>query len=144
MSKIFSKFPQTITYLSWGIALGAMLISLIFSELLNFPPCTLCWWQRIFMYPLVFIIPIGVLNKDSKIYSDVLILSGIGLFIALYHSLIYHEIIKDSLTICTATLSCKTKQFELFNLISIPVMSTLSFLLIFVLNLLGVFSDKRS
>lgn len=132
-----------INYVSWFIALMAMAISLIFSELLKYPPCTLCWYQRIFMYPLVFIIPVGIVLKDDKIFRYVLLLSGVGLLIALYHSLIYHGIIEEALQLCNAALSCKTKQFELFNLLSIPVMSLFSFLTIFILNIKGVFYVKR-
>jgi disulfide bond formation protein DsbB len=133
-----------ISYLSWSIALISMLISLIFSDILKFPPCTLCWYQRIFMYPLVFIIPVGILSKDHKIHIYCLVLSLFGLVIAGYHSMIYHGIIQEALKVCTADLSCKTKQFELFGMISIPVMSFISFLIIFILNLQGVRDVKRA
>ena len=135
---------ENINYLSWAIALSAMLISLIFSEILNYPPCALCWYQRIFMYPLVFIIPTAIVIKDPKIHNYVVVLSFLGLIISGYHSLIYHEFISESLKVCTASLSCKSKQFELFGLISIPVMSFFSFLLIFILNLKGANHDKRN
>lgn len=96
------------------------------------------------MYPLVFIIPIAITTKDSKIYVYSLTLSFIGLVIALYHSLIYHGVITETLKICTADLSCSTKQYEIFNIISIPVMSLFSFLSIFILNLIGVQNVKRN
>lgn len=131
-------------YISWGVSLMATLVSLIFSEILKYPPCTLCWYQRIFMYPLVFIIPIGILNKDHRIYTYTTTLSLVGLVIAGYHILIYHGIIPEAIKVCTAELSCKTKQFELFDFLSIPLMSGMGFLLIFILNLLGVLRVKRS
>ncbi len=131
-------------YFSWTIALTAMVVSLIFSEVLRFPPCTLCWYQRVFMYPLVFILPIGIIKKDRNIFSYALLLSSIGLLISGYHALIYHGLIPEAIKVCTAELNCTTKQFELFNLISIPVMSTLSFAFLFALNLTGVLNDKRN
>ena len=123
-----------------------MAISLIFSELLKYPPCTLCWYQRVFMYPLVFIIPTALITKDRQIHNYVIVLSIFGLMIAGYHSLIYHDFISETLKVCTADLSCKTKQFELFGFISIPVMSFFSFLIILILNLnsRGEPSDKRN
>ncbi len=133
-----------ILYASWTIALAAMMVSLIFSEILKFPPCTLCWYQRVFMYPIVFILPVGILLKDRNISKYVLILSGVGVIIAGYHSLIYHGIIPEAIKVCTAELSCKTKQFELFNFLSIPVMSFLSFAALFGLNSVGVNHVERS
>ncbi len=144
MVQFLRRNDGLINYASWAIALMAMSISLIFSELLKYPPCTLCWYQRIFMYPLVFMIPVGIILRDLQIYRYVLVLSTIGLFIAFYHSLIYHDIIEEALQLCNAALSCKTKQFELFNVLSIPVMSLFSFLAIVVLNFLGVFYVKRN
>lgn len=120
-----------------------MFISLIFSDILGYQPCTLCWYQRIFMYPLVFIIPVGIVYKDHKLFRYTLVLSFIGALIALYHSLIYHGVIPEGLKLCNAQLSCKTKQFELFNFLSIPVMSFFSFAFIFIINFLGVKNVKR-
>lgn len=139
---VFSN--KNISYMSWTVALISMFISLVFSDILKFPPCTLCWYQRIFMYPLAFIIPVGILTQDHKIHVYSLVLSSVGLMIAGYHSLIYHGIIQEALKVCTADLSCKTKQFELFGFISIPVMSLISFLIIFILNLQGVRNVKRA
>ncbi len=143
-AKNAEKYLGSINYASWFIALLALFISLLLSDILKYPPCTLCWYQRIFMYPLVFLIPVGLLIKDRNIYTYVLSLSTVGLVIAGYHSLIYHGVIEEALQLCTVALSCKTKQFELFNFISIPVMSFFSFLTIVILNLVGVFYDKRN
>jgi disulfide bond formation protein DsbB len=133
-----------ILYLAWGVSLLATVISLIFSEVLKYPPCSLCWYQRIFMYSLAIVLPVGIMLKDKYLSYYLFILSGFGFFIAAYHSLIYHSIIAEVLTVCTADLSCKAKQFELFNVLSIPVMSALSFLLLLLIGLNGVLNEKRS
>ena len=138
------KSRSFILYASWSLALMAMMISLIFSEILKYPPCTLCWYQRIFMYPLVFVLPIGIILKDRNVSKYVLLLSGIGVVIAAYHALIYHGLIPEAIKVCTAELSCKSKQFELFNFLSIPVMSFLSFALIFGLNAFGETHVERN
>lgn len=39
-------------YTAWTIALASMAGSLFFSEVMQFAPCVLCWYQRIAMYPL--------------------------------------------------------------------------------------------
>lgn len=135
---------RIINYTSWLIALLAMVISLTLSEVMKLPPCTLCWYQRVFMYPLVLIIPIGIISKDPIIFIYSCSLSFVGLVISIYHALIYHGLIQESLKLCNAELSCKTKQFELFGFVSIPVMSFLSFAFIFIFNLIGVFRAKRN
>lgn len=133
----------TVNYFAWGISLFATAISLIFSEILKYPPCSLCWYQRVFMYSLAVVIPTGILIGDRKVSAYIAVLSFFGLIISGYHSLIYHNIIEEALTICTADLSCKTKQFELYGL-SIPIMSLLGFISIFVIGLKGSLNEKRN
>ncbi|WP_409477711.1 disulfide bond formation protein B [Pseudobdellovibrio sp. HCB154] len=131
-------------YLAWGIALFATATSLIFSELLKYPPCSLCWYQRVFMYSAAVVIPTGILIQDKNVSKYALVLSVIGFIIAGYHSLIYHNVIGEVITVCTEDLSCKTKQFELFGVLSIPAMSLLGFLGIAVLSFKGIIDEKRS
>ncbi|MGR5922655.1 disulfide bond formation protein B [Bacillus pacificus] len=45
------------------ISLIATCGSLYFSEILGFTPCNLCWYQRIFMYPLIFLIIIAMIKR---------------------------------------------------------------------------------
>lgn len=56
-----------IPYIAWLTAVVSMLGSLYFSEVRGFPPCILCWYQRIAMYPLVAIIAAGIILKDKKL-----------------------------------------------------------------------------
>ena len=95
------------------------------------------------MYSLAVVIPTGILIGDRKVSVYIAVLSLFGLVISGYHSLIYHGIIEEALTVCTADLSCKTKQFELYGL-SIPVMSILGFLSLFILGTKGSINEKRS
>lgn len=114
-------------YLSWLIATIATMGSLFFSNVLNLPPCSLCWWQRIFMYPLFFIFSIGYIKKDANccIYSTPLILGGLGF--AIYHNLLYYGIIPKSITACTLGVSCTSKQIEWLGFITIPLLSLVAF-----------------
>ena len=54
-------------HLSWLLALIATLGSLYFSEIMNFIPCKLCWYQRILMYPLVVLLGIAAVRRDYKL-----------------------------------------------------------------------------
>lgn len=112
--------------------------SLIFSEILKFPPCILCWYQRIFMYPLVLILAVGIWKKDKNISYFVLPLSFTGLLIAIYHNLLYYNIISESSAPCTLGISCTTKFIEWFGFITIPFLSMTAFLSITLLTFLNL------
>lgn len=130
-------------YFIWGISLLSMIVSLIFSEYLKLPPCSLCWYQRVFMFALVFVIPTGILIRDLKLSYYVIVLSLTGGLVALYHNLLYFEFIDEGIQICTAGLSCKSKQLEVFGFISIPLMSLLAFSLIFILSLRSLKNESK-
>ena len=41
---------------AWLVAMAATLGSLFFSEVMELVPCVLCWYQRIFMFPLAVVL----------------------------------------------------------------------------------------
>lgn len=127
---------DNILYVAWITAVVSMVGSLYFSEILGFPPCVLCWYQRIAMYPLVLIIGIGILKKDRYLYHHVLPLSVIGGIIGVYHNLLYYKILPNSITPCVTGVSCTTKFIEWFGFVTIPFLSTLSFVIITVAMLI--------
>ena len=112
--------------------------SLFFSEVMGFPPCDLCWYQRVFMYPLVLVFSSAFLFGDLKYYRYSLPLSITGVFFSIYHQLIYYEIIPESFSPCTEDLSCSTIYVEYFGFITIPVMSLMAFTLINFLTLISI------
>jgi len=101
--------------------------SLFFSEIVKFSPCVLCWYQRIFMFPLVVIIAVGILRRDKKLYQYVLPLSIIGLAIAFYHVLLQFGILPATVAPCAIGASCLTKYSVYFGFITIPVLSFVAF-----------------
>ena len=119
-----------ILYIAFVQALVATLGSLFFSEIMKLPPCVLCWYQRILMYPLVLIIAVGILRKDKGLPLYVLPLSMLGWLIALYHNLLYYKILPESVAPCTMGISCTTKQIEWLGFITIPLMSFTAFTVI--------------
>lgn len=117
-------------YAAWTLALLSAAGSLFFSEVMELPPCVLCWYQRIAMYPLILIIGIGIALKDAKWKVYALPLALTGLAISVYHNLIYYGVIPESLTPCTQGVSCSERQIEWLGFITIPLMGLASFLLI--------------
>ena len=79
------------------------------------------------MYPLAFIIGIGILRGDKKLYQYVLPLATIGWLIALYHSLLQWKIIPESAAPCVQGISCTTIQVNILGFITIPFMSLAAF-----------------
>jgi disulfide bond formation protein DsbB len=117
-------------YIAFAQSFVAMLGSLYFSEIAKFPPCVLCWYQRIFMYPIAFILAVGIVRKDKNVSYYVLPLAIVGLLIAFYHNLLYYKILPESAAPCIMGVSCTTKQIEWLGFITIPLLSFAAFLLI--------------
>ena len=67
------------------ISLIATFGSLYFSEVRGYEPCTLCWYQRILMYPIVLITGVALFQKNAKIALTTAVFSIVGGSISLYH-----------------------------------------------------------
>lgn len=117
----------------WIIAVVATLGSLFFSEVMGLKPCVLCWYQRIFMYPLVVILLVGMYPVDKRVVRYALPLAVLGWLFAIYHYLLYSGYIPESLAPCDQDNSCKDINLEMFGFITIPMLSILSYTAIIVL-----------
>ena len=71
-------FFWMVIFICWLVATVATLGSLFFSEVMEFVPCVLCWYQRILMYPLVIIFLVGLFPLDKKVIKFSLPLVMIG------------------------------------------------------------------
>jgi disulfide bond formation protein DsbB len=114
-------------YLAWVIALLATVGSLFFSEVMGLPPCALCWYQRIAVYPLVLIIGTGIITRDGRVRSYALPLCLAGLAVSVYHNLLYYGVIPETLAPCTQGVSCTETQIEWLGFVTIPLMGLASF-----------------
>lgn len=122
-----------ILFTAWLIACIATLGSLFFSEVMEFAPCVLCWYQRIFIYPLVITLAIGLFPLDKNAVRYSLPLAAVGWFFALYHTLLYEGVIPESIQPCRQGVSCTEVYIELFGFLSIPLLSLIAFSIIIVL-----------
>jgi disulfide bond formation protein DsbB len=120
-------------FFAWLIALVSTLGSLFFSEIMHFPPCSLCWYQRIFMYPLVFVLFMGLFPLTKQVFRFSIPLVLAGLFFSIYHNLLHFEIIPESATPCSEGISCSAKYIEWGGIITIPLLSFVSFTILFIL-----------
>jgi disulfide bond formation protein DsbB len=134
--RISSWLPEHNVYVAWALALASTLGSLYFSEILKIPPCVLCWYQRIFMYPLVVILGVGILRREKDVWAYALPLSIIGFGVALYQNLLVWHVVKESLAPCTLGVSCVEQTFITLNFITIPLLSLVAFTFITILMLI--------
>lgn len=114
---------------AFGVALASTLGSLYYSEVVGFVPCSLCWYQRILMYPLVPLVGLAVLRRDPDIWPYGLTLSVIGLLIALYHISIQFQPALD-VGACGTGVPCTARYLAVFGFVSIPVMASGGFILL--------------
>ena len=125
--RIDNKIEIILLYLCWGIVSIATLGSLFFSEVMKFPPCVLCWYQRIAMYPLVILFVIGFFQSVKSTIHFSLPFALIGWFISLYHNLLHYEIIPESASPCQIGVSCSTVYVNWFGFLTIPMLSLIAF-----------------
>lgn len=128
------------THSAFGVALIALLGSLTYSNVIGFPPCDLCWMQRIFLYPQVFILAVALRKKELNILAYTKVLSVIGLIFSVWHNFVYYG--GSSPFPCSATASCTAHYVEVINgLVTIPSMALVSFILLLTLS---CFNKKES
>ena len=119
-----------------------MLGSLYFSDVRGFVPCTLCWYQRIIMYPLTGLIAFGILRRDWHLPFLVLPFSLLGQGVSTYHYLIQKTTIFGAPTACAAGVPCTTVYINWLGFITIPFLAMIAFLIITVAMLIAYYSDE--
>jgi disulfide bond formation protein DsbB len=122
----------TILFICWIIAFVSTLGSLFFSEIMELQPCSLCWYQRIFMFPLVIIFLVGLFSFDKSIIKYALPIAIAGWGFAFYHYLLYSGFIPENLQPCSQGVSCSETYLDLFGFLTIPMLSLISFSVIVV------------
>lgn len=130
------KHTQSLLFLSWLVACVATGGSLFFSEVMDYPPCVLCWYQRICMYPLVLVLGVAFISEDRSYFRYGFPLTVIGLAIAVYHNLLYYNLIPESAAPCKEGISCTTVFFEWFGFITIPSLALTAFSLLTIFLLI--------
>lgn len=133
-------FGQNSLPFSLIVASIATVGSLFLSEIAHFNPCKLCWYQRIFMYPVVIVAGVALFTNE-KIEKFILPLAFIGFVIAAYHYLM--QLFPNLLECSEETAKCSTIQFASFGYITIPLMAATAFLLIILFNVSSLVINKK-
>jgi disulfide bond formation protein DsbB len=120
--------------LFFGI-LSAVIGSLVYSDIVGFLPCDLCWWQRLFMYPQLLIVGMAWKRKDTTIIDYLVPFSVLGAIVALYQSFIQWGFAFGIEGGCVAAGGeCAKVYFTQYSYITIPFMSFTVFIYIIALK----------
>jgi len=132
-NKFLSFFGKNAFLFGFIVSFGAVVFSLIYSNIIGFAPCELCWIQRIFLYPQVVLFGLALIKKDNSIIDYSLALALIGGLISIYH--IYIERGGQSILPCSANgVSCSIRYVYEFSYVTIPIMAfSISFFIFLLL-----------
>lgn len=150
MSNIKQAPVRTRGDMPWWLTLGAWLVAststlgaLFFGEVMNLPTCVLCWYQRIFMFPLVLVLPIGMFPFDRKVVRYALPLAAPGWLFAAFHVLLVAGVIPEDIRPCTQGVPCSEQVIEWFGFVTIPLLSLVAFSAIIALLVLAYLRDSK-
>ena len=120
--------PWTWLLLAWLVATVATLGAFFLGEVMGMTPCVLCWYQRIFMFPLAIVLGMAAYLDDRRgaVYALALTLGGLG--VAIYHTLLVAGLIPKAWVPCSAGVSCADQKLEILNGVQIPWLSLAAFM----------------
>lgn len=130
--------PRTGHMLAFLVSVAAVAGSLVYSNIIGYEPCVLCWWQRLLLYPVAGMLAVALVKKDF-IKPYVLAFAVPGALLAAYHY--YGQMFNISALPCAAPvaggISCASRYVYEFGYITIPMMSFTVFALIIALMLVS-------
>ena len=124
-----------IAFLVAGVAMAG---SLYFSEVADFIPCRLCWFQRIAMYPLAVILLVAAIRRDRSVQWYAVPIAAVGACVSTYHYLIEWNPDLEVGDACAATgVACSDVWFREFGFVTLSFMALCGFIAVIVLTLVG-------
>ncbi len=128
-----------------ALSFAGISLSLFYSEVLKYAPCDLCWYQRIFLYPQVFMFLYAWYKKDYAVLRYSTVLSIVGASIALYHHML--QIGYDLMKPCSDApfaVDCAKPSFVEFGFITFPMMSFVLFSILVIVSFIATVLAKQS
>lgn len=114
-------------FAAWLLASAATLGALFFGEVMRLPPCALCWYQRICMFPLAIILPFALFPFSRAVVRAVLPLPVIGCLLAAVQLLLVAGILPERVVPCSQGVSCSNTVITWFGFVTIPLLSFVAF-----------------
>ncbi|NVO03963.1 MAG: disulfide bond formation protein B [Bacteroidetes bacterium] len=135
-NKILIFFKDYTFYLGFLIALGAVALSLFYSEIVGFPPCELCWIQRIFLYPQLVLFGMELYKKEKSIVDFSIVFAILGAITSIYHVFVESGALTGPACADPSRggVSCAIRYIYEFGYVTMPIMAlTMSLFIISIL-----------
>ncbi len=140
--KLYKKYlAQYVWPIIPVVTFGGVAITLLYSEVYGFVPCSLCWLQRIALYPQALMTILAFKMKDAVFFPLYgIVLSGFGLAVAIYqyiYQMVPTEVRDSGFAPCLADGSgdCTLKVIEVFGFVTFPFLAAVMFVFLIVLYL---------
>jgi disulfide bond formation protein DsbB len=130
-------------FLAWLVAMVSTLGALFLGEIMGYTPCVLCWYQRIAMFPLVFVLAAGLFPFDPRVVRYALPLAVAGWLLAMFHLALVAGWIPENIRPCQADVPCSDTVVVWFGFVTIPLLSLLSFSMVVGLLLFTQFKGAK-
>jgi disulfide bond formation protein DsbB len=128
-------------HLTLALTIGSVVLSLVYSEYFGFIPCSLCWLQRIAIYPQALMSIAAFRIREHAHFSYYGIwLSIFGLLVAIYQY-VYQMLPKETQSGFVPCLvdgsgaDCAVKVIDEFGFVTFPFVSAVSFAFLIALYL---------
>ncbi len=132
------------THWTAAVAGVSTLGSLYFSEVADYVPCRLCWYQRIAMYPIAVVAVVALIRRDGNARFYVAPMALVGAGISGYHYLIERGVLRDTESCGLFGPACADVWFEEFGFVTLAFMALAGFVAILVVNLVPFPASKES
>jgi disulfide bond formation protein DsbB len=131
LEKLVTVYGLLIAFI---VTLGSSITTLMYSEIFGFIPCGLCWLQRVFLYPQVFLLGLALYRKDKGVALYGIVLSIPGLIVSLYQH--YLQMGGSEFITCPkagAGANCAERIMFEFGFVTFPLLSAFLFTFLIVL-----------
>lgn len=130
--------------IGFGISVFSSLFPLVYSEIIGFAPCALCWWQRVFMFPAMFLFTVALWTNDRKVIRYAAPILSAGILVSFYHNFFYYFGESSALPCDASGISCYQRLVSEFGgYISIPMMSLTAYFALLSLLVVAYFYKKE-
>jgi len=142
---VLDFIQKNFVLLGFLVTFSASLFSLIYSEVVGFVPCLLCWYARIFMFPMTIMFGTAMYYKDRGVLKYILPIFTFGFALSIYHNVMYYFADTGNIPCDASGVSCYQQLIsEYGGYISIPMLSLTSLVALLILILVAVFYKKEN
>ena len=143
-NKFLDYINKHFLVLSFLISLFASVFPMVYSEIIHFAPCVLCWWQRVFMFPTLFLFGTALWDKDRRVIRYATSLLSIGFLVSAYQNFFYYFGETSNLPCDITGVSCYQHLVSEFGgYISIPMLALTAFFALLTLMAVAHFYQKK-